>query len=47
MIVLRESRIAEALRVSGLLTEADLSDHALVEVALSRLIIEWMARWLK
>ncbi|WP_187387836.1 hypothetical protein [Bradyrhizobium sp.] len=47
VIVLRESRIAEALRVSGLLTEADLSDHALVEVALSRLIIEWMARWLK
>jgi len=29
------------------MTEAELSDHALVEATLSRLIIEWMARWLK
>ena len=47
VIVVRENRLTESLRLSGLMTEADLSNHALVEVALSRLVIEWAARWLK
>lgn len=47
VIVVRETRLAESMLRSGLMTETDLSDHALVEAALSRLIIEWMARWLK
>ena len=47
MIVVRENRLTDSLRLSGLMTEADLSNHALVEVALSRLVIEWAARWLK
>jgi hypothetical protein len=47
VIVVRENRLTESLRLSGLMTEADLSNHALVEAALSRLVIEWIARWLK
>jgi len=47
VIVARENRLTESLLLSGLMTEADLSNHALVEAALSRLVIEWMARWLK
>jgi hypothetical protein len=47
VIVVRENRLSESLRLSGLMTEADLSNHTLVEAALSRLVIEWMARWLK
>ena len=37
----------EAMLISGLMTEAELSEHALAEAALSRLIFEWTARWLK
>jgi hypothetical protein len=29
------------------MTEADVSDHARVEAALSRVVVEWMVRWLK
>ena len=47
VIVAREHRLAEAMLLSGLMTEADLSNDALVEAALSRLVIEWIARWLK
>jgi len=47
VIVVRENRLTESLRLSGLMTEAELSSHALVEAALSRLVTEWMARWLK
>ncbi|MDN3274744.1 hypothetical protein QWJ07_10845 [Frankia sp. RB7] len=47
MIVVRENRLIASLQLSGLMKEADLSNHALVEAALSRLVTEWMARWLK
>ena len=47
VIVVRENRLTDSLRLSGLMTEADLSNQALVEAALSRLVIEWIARWLK
>ena len=47
VIVAREHWVAEAMLLSGRMTEADVSDHALVEAALSRVVIEWMARWLK
>jgi hypothetical protein len=33
--------------LSGRMTEAEVLDHALVETALSRVVVEWMARWLK
>jgi hypothetical protein len=47
VIVVRENRVTEAMLVSGRMTEADVSDHALVEAALLRVVIEWIARWLK
>ena len=47
VIVLRENRLLEAMLLSGLTTEAELSEYPLAEAALSRLIFEWMARWLK
>lgn len=47
VIVVRENRLIASLQLSGLMKEADLSNHALVEAALSRLVTEWMARWLK
>ena len=33
--------------LSGRMTEAEVLDHALVETVLSRVVIEWVARWLK
>jgi hypothetical protein len=47
VIIAREHWVAEAMLVSGRMTEADVLDHALVEMALSRVFVEWMARWLK
>ena len=47
VIVAREHWVAEAMLLSGRMTEADVLDHALVEAALSRVVVEWMARWLK
>ena len=47
VIVAREHRVTEAMWLSGRMTEADVSDDALVEAALSRVVIEWIARWLK
>lgn len=47
VIIAREHWVTEAMLLSGRITEADVSDHALVEAALSRVVIEWMARWLK
>ena len=47
VIVARESWVTESMLLSGRMTEADVSDHALVEAALSRVVVEWMARWLK
>ena len=47
VIVAREAWVIESMLISGRMTEADVSDHALVETALSRVVIEWMARWLK
>ena len=44
VIVVRENRLTEALWLSRLMTEADLSNHALVEAELSRLVIEWITR---
>lgn len=47
VIVAREHWVAEAMLLSGRMTEAEVLDHALVETALSRVVVEWMARWLK
>jgi hypothetical protein len=47
VIVAREHWVAEAMLLSGRMTEVDVLDHALVEAALSRVILEWIARWLK
>jgi hypothetical protein len=47
VIVARENWVIEAMLLSGRMTEADVADHALVEAALSRVVIEWMVRWLK
>jgi hypothetical protein len=47
VIVAREHWVAEAMLLSGRMTEADVLDHALVEMVLSRVVVEWMARWLK
>ena len=47
VIVAREHWVIEAMLLSGRMTEADILDHALVEMALSRVLVEWMARWLK
>jgi len=47
VVVARENWVIEAVLLSGRLTEADVADHALVEAALSRVIVEWIARWLK
>jgi hypothetical protein len=47
VVVTREHWVAEAMLLSGRMTEADVLDHALVEMALSRVVVEWMARWLK
>lgn len=47
VIVLREHWVTEAMVLSGRMTEADVSKHAIVEDALSRVVIEWMAHWLK
>jgi hypothetical protein len=29
------------------MSEAEVYDHALVEAALSRVVVEWLVRWLK
>ena len=47
VIVARENWVVESMLISGRMTEADCLDHALVEEALSRVVIEWMVRWLK
>jgi hypothetical protein len=47
VIVARENWVIEAMLLSGRMTEADVADHALVEAALSRVVIEWLVRWLK
>ena len=47
VIVAREHWIIESMLLSGRMTEADVLDHALVETALSRVVVEWIARWLK
>ena len=47
VVVARENWVIESMRLSGRMTEEDVSDHALVEEALSRVVIEWMVRWLK
>lgn len=47
VIVAREHWVAEGMLLSGRMTEADVSDHAKVEAALARVVIEWIARWLK
>ena len=47
VIITREHWATEAMLLSGRMTEADISDQALMEAALSRVVIEWLARWLK
>jgi hypothetical protein len=47
VVVAREHWVAEAMLLSGRMTEVDVLDHTLVEAALSRVVVEWMARWLK
>jgi len=47
VIIAREHWVIEAMLLSGRMTEADVVDHALVEEALSRVVVEWLVRWLK
>ncbi|WP_441259621.1 hypothetical protein AB7008_23685 [Bradyrhizobium sp. 521_C7_N1_3] len=47
MVVAREHWVAEAMLLSGRMKETDVSNHLLVEAALSRVVVEWIARWLK
>jgi len=47
VVVAREHWVTEAMLLSGQMTQADISNHALVEAALSRVVVEWMVRWLK
>lgn len=47
VIFAREHWVAEAMLLSGRMKEAEVLDHTKVEAALSRVVIEWIARWLK
>lgn len=47
VISAREHWVAEAMLLSGRMKEEEVCDRALVEAALSRVIVEWIARWLK